>query len=505
MHRLVWVGASSLTAVGGLLLLFVTAGCGRRPATPSLPEKPFRGLSVTVACPGEPAATVVRRYGQLWAAQTGARLSVVLYDAATGPESGPSADLWVLTPVRMPHWADAGKLHPVPEDLLQANPAYAWQNILPLYRYKLCVWDQKVYALPLLGDEWLCFFRQDLFQDTRHRDAFKTKYGRELAPPATWEQFADIAEYFHDKERPGIDRPCPSLPPLSDSLDDLDRAFYSVAVPCVRRAVREDDPRPPPSGEIFSFHYDVETGAVRIDKPGFVHALQLLQRLQAFRSAGAAQDPPAAFQKGEAVLCLASPAWIDRFQENPAVRNRFGFCRLPGSGHVFAYATGQEQPVLKGNWVPYLGADGWMMVVPRHNAAPEAAFALAASLSGPKTSQDIVIEPGWGGGVYRREHLEVGVGWQQLGLERKLSEHLVDLLRQTVLHPQLTNPVLRLRTPDEREHQQALATELRAALLGGKDAARALEAAAARWRQLDERKDLKTRLAEYRLSLSLSR
>ena len=159
----------------------------------------------------------------------------------------------------------------------------------------------------------------------------------------------------------------------------------------------------------------------------------------------------------------------------------------------------------RGNWVPYLGANGWMMAVPRSNAAPEAAFALAASLSAPKTSQDIVIEPSWGGGVYRREHLEVGVGWQQLGLERKLSEHLVDVLRETVLHPQVKNPVLRLRTPDEREHQQALDMELRSALLDGKDARRALEAAAARWRQIDERKDLKARLAEYRLSLSLSR
>jgi ABC-type glycerol-3-phosphate transport system substrate-binding protein len=257
--------------------------------------------------------------------------------------------------------------------------------------------------------------------------------------------------------------------------------------------------------EIFSFHYDLETGAVRIDKPGFVHALQLLQRLQAFRPAGAAPEAPTAFQNGEAVLCLASPAWIGRFQDNTLVRNRFSLCRVPGSGHIFPYANGEKQPVTRGNWVPYLGADGWLMVVPRSNAAPEAAFALVASLSAPKTSQDIVIEPAWGGAVYRREHLEAGVGWQQLGLERKLSEHLVDVLRETVLHPQVKNPVLRLRTPDEREHQQALDMELRAALLEGKDAGRALQAAAARWRQLDEPRDFKTRLAEYRLSLSLGR
>jgi multiple sugar transport system substrate-binding protein len=448
---------------------------------------------------------VVRRYGQIWASRTGARIQVVAYDPAAESETGPPADLWVVSPAQMPHWANAGELWPVPETLTNGTTGYAWQNLFPLYRYKLCLWDEKVYALPLLGDVPVCFYREDLLQDAGHRAAFRTRYGHEPAPPATWQDFFQIAAYFHKQKRPGIDRPCPSLPPLPESLDDLDRLFYAVAVPFARRAIREDDPHPPAAGEVFSFHYDLESGAIRIATPGFVRALQLLQRLQAFRPAGTVPDAPSAFQKGEAVLCLASPAWISRFQENAAVRDRFGICRVPGSEQVADYATGQERPVVGGNWVPYLGAGGWMTVVPRRNAEPAAAFSLAASLSDPKTSQDIVIEPAWGGGIFRREHLQAGVGWHQLGLDRRRTENLVDVLRETVLHPQVKNPVLRLRTPDERAHQQALDAELRAALLGGKEASQALRAAAQRWRQLDESKDRKTRLAEYRLSLSLSR
>jgi multiple sugar transport system substrate-binding protein len=497
--------ASPFLIAGSMMLLTVSIGCGPGPVAPPPPQKRFQGALVTVACAGEAAAAVMRCYGQIWAAQSGAHLKVIAYDPATEPEAGPSADLWILPLARMPHWANAGKLWPVPEDLIERNAQYAWQNVLPLYRYKLCIWDQKVYALPLLGDALLCFYRQDLFTDTAHRGAFRSKYSRELGPPATWEHFTQIAEYFHHKARPGINHPCPSLPPLPDSVDGRDRMFYSIAVPFARQAVREDDPKPPPAEELFSFHYDLESGAVRIDAPGFVHALRLLQRMQAYRPAGTAQDPPAAFQQGEAVLCLAGPAWISRFQESAAVRDKFGLCRVPGSGHVFDYRSGQERLVAGGNWVPYLGADGWMMMVPRSNAEPDAAFALAASLSDPKASQDMVIEPTWGGGVFRREHLEGGVGWHQLGLDRKGTERLVNILRETVLHPQVKNPVLRLRTPDEREHQQALDVELRAALLDGKDAGRALQAAAERWRQMDERKDPKTRLAEYRLSLSLIR
>jgi multiple sugar transport system substrate-binding protein len=490
--------------MGILILLLGVTGCGRRATAPPRPEKRFQGTMVTVACPGEPVATVVQRYGRMWTSQTGAALKVVPYDASTGPNARLAADLWIVSPARMPHWADAGGLCPVPADLIERNPPYAWQNVLPLYS-KLCVWDQKVYALPLLGGGLLCFYRQDLFQDTAHRDAFKRKYSRDLGPPATWEQFLQIAEYFHNQLRPGINRRCPSLPPLPDNPDDLDELFYCVAVPSARRAVREDDPHPPSTVELFSFHYDLETGAVRIGTPGFVHALQFLQRLQRFRPAGTAQDPPAAFQRGEAVLCLASPAWISRFQEDAKLRDKFGLCRVPGSEHVFDYATVQEKTLPGGNWVPYLGADGWLMVVPRSNPHPEAAFALAASLSDSKTSLDLVIEPAWGGGVYRREQLEAGVGWHQLGLDRKRTEHLVDILRETVLHPQVKNPALRLRTPDERMHQRALDAQLRAALLEGKEAGMALQAAAAQWRQIDGEKSTAARLAAYRLSLGLLR
>jgi multiple sugar transport system substrate-binding protein len=447
---------------------------------------------------------VVARYGQAWAVGAGATVEVVGYDPSSGPEAGPAAEVWVLPPASMPKWANAGKLHPVPQEYTSGNSDYAWSNILPVYRNKLLVWDRKINALPLLGEALLCFYRDDVFQDPRHREEFNQRYGRHLAAPSTWQEFADIAEYFHGEARPGIGRPCPSLPPLPDSDDGLDREFFSVFVPFVRRAAREDDPKPSWAAEALSFHYDLDTGEPRIGTAGFSRALQLLQRLQAFRAPGSIPDPPIRFRDGEAVLCLASPAWISRFQENPQLRGKFGLCRVPGSSQVFDYQTGKEIRVAGGNHVPYLGAGGWLAVVPRSSPQPAAAFALIASMSDPKTSRDIVIEPAWGGGVFRRDHL-VHAGWEAFGLDRRQTEILVDSLRETVAHPQVNNPVLRLRTPDEREHQQVLMAEIRAALLHGKDANQALADAVRRWQELDQSKDPKLRKAEYRLSLSLDR
>ena len=41
------------------------------------------------------------------------------------------------------------------------------------------------------------FYRKDLFGDAKNQADFKAKYGYDLAPPATWDQVADIDEFFN--------------------------------------------------------------------------------------------------------------------------------------------------------------------------------------------------------------------------------------------------------------------------------------------------------------------
>jgi multiple sugar transport system substrate-binding protein len=483
------------------------SGCGSRSTTVSSAAKAHAGKVITVSCPGKPATEVVERYSSPWSLQSGARVAVVSYDAQTGPEAGPAADLWVVAPADMPHWAAAGKLAAVPAALAAEGAPYGWENILRIYR-KLLIWDARPYALPLLGDELLCFYREDLFQDAAHRQAFRQKHHADLPAawtgPSTWEEFMAIAGYFHNQERPGLSHPCASLPPLPSDDDALDHEFYTVVVPFAHRAVRIDERSGATDDEVFSFHYDLTSGAARIDTPGFVHGLEILQHLQALRASGTSPEPAAAFERGEAVLCLASPSWINRFQESAPVRGKFGFCRPPGSRHLFDYRTGDKLVTPVVNYVPYLGASGWLSAVPRMSAQPEAAFELAAALSSPQMSREIVIEPAWGGGVYRREQLETRTGFQSFGLGDR-TEALVDTLREITVHSQIKNPLLKLRIPDARAHQEALDAELRRALVQGKNAQQALADAAARWRNLDRRKDDKTRRTDYRLSLGLER
>lgn len=480
-----------------LMLLVAASGC---PASPPAagPAASRESPPITVACPAELPAAVIRRYSGGWASRSGRRVEVLRYDRQTGPQQT-TATVWVVHPAEMPRWAAAAMLEPVPDTLIRGNN-YAWRDLLPQLPAYLLTWDRQVYAVPLLGEGQVCLYREDWLSDPENRQAFRDRFGRDLTPPGSWEEVAEIAEFFRD--RPAAEHPSarPSLPALPASDDDLDREIFSVLAPFAQVAQPE---RPGRQRDIdfFSFHYDLQTGQPRIAGPGFVAGLQLLQRLQACRWPGSSAEPVTQFRDGKAVLCLADPRWAARLQEKDSpVRNKFGILPVPGTRQI--YAGPQPLPAEDGlNSVPYLGSGGWLAVVRRGAADAEAAFDLLAYLSGPAVSMEILVEPSFGGGPIRREHVQRPEDWRSFGLGPDRSKALVDALRKTQLPSHLVNPVLRLRIPDERNYQQAFLAEVRKALLEGADARQSLERVANQWRELDAGKDFKTRLADYRKSL----
>lgn len=57
-------------------------------------------------------------------------------------------------------------------------------------------YDGKLWALPCMSDALGFAYRKDLFEDAANKTAFKAKYGHELAPPKTWDEFQHVAEFF---------------------------------------------------------------------------------------------------------------------------------------------------------------------------------------------------------------------------------------------------------------------------------------------------------------------
>lgn len=64
----------------------------------------------------------------------------------------------------------------------------------------------KYWAVPAEGDAVGWSYRKDWFEDPAEMEAFKAKYGYDLAPPKTWKELLDIAEFFHrpDEDRYGV-------------------------------------------------------------------------------------------------------------------------------------------------------------------------------------------------------------------------------------------------------------------------------------------------------------
>jgi multiple sugar transport system substrate-binding protein len=59
------------------------------------------------------------------------------------------------------------------------------------------------WALPAMGDAVGWTYRKDWFSRPALQAEFKTKYGRELAPPKTWTELKETAEFFQGREIDG--------------------------------------------------------------------------------------------------------------------------------------------------------------------------------------------------------------------------------------------------------------------------------------------------------------
>jgi multiple sugar transport system substrate-binding protein len=73
------------------------------------------------------------------------------------------------------------------------------KSIHPVALKYLCEYppgDPKYFAAPCETDAVGFCYRKDWFEDPKEKQAFKSKYNRELAAPTNWTEFKDVAEFF---------------------------------------------------------------------------------------------------------------------------------------------------------------------------------------------------------------------------------------------------------------------------------------------------------------------
>ena len=77
-----------------------------------------------------------------------------------------------------------------------AKTAVTLDDIEPAALKSYGEYEGKLYAMPCMSDALGFAYRKDLFEDPKNKEAFKAKYGKELAVPETWDDLKNLAEFF---------------------------------------------------------------------------------------------------------------------------------------------------------------------------------------------------------------------------------------------------------------------------------------------------------------------
>ncbi|MDU6494191.1 ABC transporter substrate-binding protein, partial [Bradyrhizobium sp.] len=222
----------------------------------------YSGVTLTVATQTGPyIASALKLGADEWTKKTCGKVNVVefpwseLYPkiVTSLTSSDATFDLVSFAPAWLPDFVPY--LSEMPKDMQSGKD---WDDIEPAYRERLMVWEGKIYSQSMDGDVHTYTYRTDLFSDPKEKDAFKAKYGYDLAPPKTWKQYLDIAEFFQ--------RPDKGLWGTAEAFRRGGQQFWFFFS---HAAAYTNNPNYP--GAMF---FDPETMDAQINNPGWVKGLE---------------------------------------------------------------------------------------------------------------------------------------------------------------------------------------------------------------------------------------
>ncbi len=465
-----------------LLALALIVGCeNAQPNAGS--SRPFEGVTLTLRCSDPVFASAVSPIVKAWEARSGAKVTLRREPMALNDDS----DLAVIPAGALGEWAEAGQLASVPVELKRTDNPFQWFTLLPIYSERMVEWGGQTLAVPLTGDGSVVVYRTDRFADKSTQAEYQKQFPRELAAPATWDEFADIAAFFARRDQK------PSLPPLPTDPNRLFDLFSRVAASADRRAMADTDVArlAGRDRDALAYQFSIITGEPRLNAFGFRKSAEWLHRLWSAKAlpapkAGASDDPAAALAEGRAVLALLSLDQLAHLpRENGAVPARFAIAGVPGAREFFDGATGKPAtaPATSPNYIPYFSTARLGVVRSRCTNA-QAAFDLLADLGGPTRAAEFIATPGLGAGPTRSAHLDRDrlTLWLGYGFDPSRSQALQNAMRHYVAIS-VKNPTVELRGPDRAKLVKSAAGSLRA-IGSGEKPEEALSRAGAEWRAL---------------------
>ena len=174
--------------------------------------KRFKGVTLGMTYESGLQALEPRNFsGPLWQQLTGIGFNVIEL-AHPDQYSKPIAehiagsgayDVLDIEPAWIPSLADGGVIAPIDDYVNKYMNKTDLEDYHPLYK-NLPTYKGKRWGFFDDGDQFALYYRRDVFEDPKLRDAYQAKFKRDLAPPRTWDEYSEIAQFITDQMAPRV-------------------------------------------------------------------------------------------------------------------------------------------------------------------------------------------------------------------------------------------------------------------------------------------------------------
>jgi multiple sugar transport system substrate-binding protein len=112
-------------------------------------------------------------------------------------------DILDIEPAWTPSLADGGVIAPLDDYIAKYMNKADFEDYHPLFK-ALPTYKGKTWGFFDDGDMFALYYRKDIFDDPKMKDAYQKKFSKPLAVPKTWEDYSQVAQFITDQMTPNV-------------------------------------------------------------------------------------------------------------------------------------------------------------------------------------------------------------------------------------------------------------------------------------------------------------
>ncbi|MBF0211550.1 MAG: extracellular solute-binding protein [Desulfamplus sp.] len=483
-----------LTAIFMLLITSLIGSVALSSLNAIAAEIDFSSTTIVIGVQDAPAiGSPATEHAKSWEAKTGAKAVVKkyqfgdLYNALKNgiAETPSNFDVILYASSWVGDYHDY--LSPLPIELTKSE---IFDDVHTTYRERLMLWEGKWIAVTIDGDLFNGYYRKDLFADPANRNGFKQKYGYELAPPQTWREYRDIAEFFTS--------PANKFYGTSEPFAYGGQAYWDLFSRVSAYVNHPDNP-----GSQF---FDPDTMRAQVNNEGWIRALTEYVDILKFCPPDAINynivDSRMAFVEGKSAMALdwGDTAQISADPKISKIVDNVGYFVLPGTKEIWNIKTNKWEAQKNLFQAPFLAFGGWVASVPENSKNKDAAWDYIMWFSNPENSLHDVVKSGTGVNPYRYSHFFAIDEWSKAFSPRAASEFL-NVLKESLDSP---HAALDLRVLGYNDYIRVLESELTNIINGRSEIKKGMDKVADEWEKITDSIGRDRQKKIYRASMGLT-